>query len=86
MVSRRNTVLELRVLVTTMDRVAAILLGGALALQGQVAVSDTLGKPLHVAVEIPTKNHQLWPGVLTLASNEVRFESDRHGSDELLFS
>jgi len=66
--------------------VVILLVAGVLALRGQVAVLDAIGKPLHVAVEIPTKNHQLWPGVLTLGVNEVRFESDQHASDELLFS
>lgn len=69
-----------------MGKVAVVFLAGVSALQGQVAVSDTVGKPLHVAVDIPAKNHQMWPGVLTLAANEVRFETDQRGSDELLFS
>jgi len=69
-----------------MGRVAIVFLTGVLALPAQVAVPDAVGKQLHVAVEIPTKNHQLWPGVLTLTANEVRFETDQRGSDELLFS
>lgn len=51
----------------------------------QDALSETLGKSLRVAVEIAAKK-QLSVGVLTLAASEVRFESDQHGSDELLFS
>ncbi len=69
-----------------MGRVAILFLAGVLVLRGQVAASDAAGQALHVAVDIPTKNHQLWPGVLTLTANDVRFETDQRGSDELLFS
>jgi len=69
-----------------MGRLAIVFLTGVWALPGQVAVSEAAGKVLHVAVEIPTKNHQLWPGALTFAANEVKFETDQRGSDELLFS
>lgn len=69
-----------------MGKVAIVFVAGILTLLGQSGPADSLGNPLHVAVEIPTKNHQLWPGVLTLGANEVRFETDQRGSDELLFS
>jgi hypothetical protein len=42
-----------------MGRVAILFLAGVLALRGQVAAFDAAGKALHVAVDVPTKNHQL---------------------------
>jgi len=69
----------------TKQKILLLFLTWVLMMPGQDALSETLGKSLRVAVEITAKK-QLSVGVLTLAASEVRFESDQHGSDELLFS
>jgi hypothetical protein len=67
------------------QKMLLLILAWVLTVPGQRALSEALGKSLRVAVEIPAKK-QMSAGVLTLAADEVKFDSDQQGADELLFS
>jgi hypothetical protein len=69
----------------TTQKVLLLILAWVLTVPGQRALSEAFGKSLRVAVEIPAKK-QMSAGVLTLAADEVKFDSDQQGADELLFS